>query len=92
VTFGPVVSGSRLPKDKVILGVLKRPDAYRAEKLTKWSGSHTVHRSGLEINEDGSGDVFAAGGLWVSGHPGRYLVIVDIDALKLQVAVSVIGT
>jgi len=65
VTFSPVVSGSRLSEDEVVW----------SEDLSHGSGSDGVHGTGLKVDEDGSGDVFAAGGL----------VVVDVDALKLEV-------
>ena len=41
-----------------------------------------VHGTGLEVDEDGAGDVLAAGGL----------VVVDVDALELEIGVPVVGT
>ena len=71
VTLGPVVSGTGLSKDEVV----------GSEELTEGSGSDGVHGSGLEIHEDGSGDVPASGGF----------IVVDVDPLKLEVGVSVVG-
>ncbi len=53
-----------------------------AEELTEGSGADGVHGTGLHIQEHGAGDVAAAGGL----------VEVDVDALQLQVRVTVVGT
>lgn len=70
VTLGPVVTGTRLAKDKVV----------RAEKLTVGTGTDRVHRTGLQVNKDGTGHVLATGGL----------IVVDVDALQLEVRVSVV--
>jgi len=72
MTLGPVVTGTSLTEDKVVW----------SEELTEWSGSDGVHRSWLEIHEDGSWDESTTGGL----------VIVDVDSLKLEVRVTMIGT
>ena len=61
VTLGPVVTGARLAKDKVV----------RSEDLTKGTRSDRVHCTGLQVDQDGTGHVLAAGGL----------VVVDVDAL-----------
>jgi hypothetical protein len=53
-----------------------------SEELTEWSSSDGVHGSWLEIHEDGSWDVSSTGGF----------VVVDVDSLKLEVRVTVIGT
>lgn len=45
------------------------------EKATKRATPDGVHSSGLEINEDGSRNIFAR----------RGLVVVDVDALELGV-------
>ena len=55
MTFGPVVSGSRLSEDEVV----------GTEDLSERSGSDGVHGTWLEIDKDGPGDVFATGGLVV---------------------------
>ena len=53
VTFGPVISGARLSKNEVI----------GAENLSKGSGSDRVHGTGLQIDENSTGDIFASGSL-----------------------------
>jgi len=53
-----------------------------SEELTEWSGSNRVHRSWLEIHEDSS---------WDESTTGSF-VIVDVDSLKLEIGVTVIGT
>jgi len=70
VTLGPVVTGASLAEHEVV----------GAEELTEGSSADGVHGAGLEIHEDGAGDVTATGSL----------VVVDVDALKLEVGVSVV--
>jgi hypothetical protein len=72
VTFSPVVTSSALTEDKVV----------GAEDLTERTGSNGVHGSGLEIDKDGTWDVFATSGF----------IVVHIDSLELKIAVSVVGT
>jgi len=72
VTLGPVVAGAGLAKDKVVW----------SEDLAEWAGSDRVHGAWLEVDEDGSRDVFTAGGL----------IIVDVDSLELEVRVAVVGS
>merc|ERR1712226_907479 len=72
VALGPVVSGTSLSEDEVV----------GAEELSERSSADGVHGTGLEVHEDGTGDVTATGGL----------VVVDVDALELEVGVSVVGT
>jgi len=71
VTLGPVVTGTGLSEDEVV----------GAEELAEGTGADGVHGAGLEVHEDGSGHVAAAGGF----------VVVDVDALELEVGVSVVG-
>jgi hypothetical protein len=72
VTFGPVVTGSGLTENEVIW----------SEDLTEWTGPDTVHGTWLQIDEDGSWDVFTAGSL----------VVVDVDSLELEIGVAVVGS
>ena len=72
VTLGPVVTSTSLSEDEVI----------RSEELTERSSSDGVHGTGLEIHEDGSGDVSSTSGF----------VVVNVDSLQLEVRISVIGT
>ena len=53
----------------------------RPENLTKRTRSDAVHGSRLQVDEDCAGDVFAA----------RGLIVVNIDALQLEVGVAVVG-
>ena len=55
MTLGPVISGSRLAKNKVVW----------SENLSKRSRSDWVHGTGFKIDQDGAGDVLATGGLIV---------------------------
>ena len=52
-----------------------------AEELTEWAGTDGVHGTGLEVHQDGAGHVATAGGL----------VVVHVDALQLEVGVTVVG-
>ena len=72
VAFGPVVAGTGLSENEVV----------GAEQLAERSRADGVHGSGLEVHEDGAGDVASTGGL----------VVVHIDALQLEVGVTVVGT
>ena len=51
MSLGPVVTSSRLSKDKVV----------RSENLTKRSRSDAVHGAGLQVHQDGPGHVLATG-------------------------------
>jgi len=70
VTLGPVVTGTRLSEDEVVW----------AEDLAEWARADRVHRSWLKVDEDGTWDVLATGGL----------VVVHVDALELEVGVAVV--
>jgi len=69
VALGPVVTGARLAEHEVV----------GSEELTEGAGSNGVHGAGLEIEEDGAGDVSTTGGL----------VVVDVDSLELEIGVTV---
>ena len=71
MTLGPVVSCSRLTENKVI----------GAEYLSVGSWADRVHGTGFQIDENGSGNVFASGGL----------VVVHVDPLQLEIAVAMVG-
>ncbi len=68
----PVISGPRLSKDEVI----------GTENLSVGTSADGVHRSGLEIHEDSTGDIASAG----------RLVEVDVDTLELQIGVALVGS
>lgn len=53
VTLGPVVSSTGLAEDEVV----------GAEELAEGTGTDGVHGTGLEIDEDGAGNILVAGGL-----------------------------
>ena len=52
------------------------------EELSERSGSHGIHRTGLKIHKDSSGNVTSSSGL----------VVVHVDSLQLKVGVSVVGS
>ena len=60
---------------------LAEDEVVRAEDLAVWSGADGVHGSRLEIHEDGAGHIASS----------ARLVEVHIDALELEVAVTVVG-
>ena len=68
VALGPVVAGPGLAEDEVV----------GTEELAERPGADAVHGAGLEVHEDGPGDVAAAG----------RLVEVDVDSLELEVRVA----
>lgn len=51
------------------------------EDLSEGARPYGVHGTGLQVDKDGPRDVFAAGSL----------IVVDVDALQLEVGVSVVG-
>merc|ERR1712195_14198 len=72
MSLGPVVTGTGLSEDEVV----------GAEKLSERSSTDGIHGAGLEIHEDGAGDVTATGSL----------VVIDVDPLELEVGVSMVRT
>jgi len=72
VALGPVVTSTGLSENEVV----------GSEDLSEGSRSDGVHGSWLQIDQDGSGDVLATGGL----------IVVHVDSLQLEVGVSVVGT
>merc|ERR1711885_72970 len=61
---------------------LAEDEVVRAEELTEWAGTDGVHGTRLEVHEDGAGHIATAGGL----------IVVHVDALQLEVGVTVVGT
>ena len=61
---------------------LSEDEVVGSEELSEGTGSDGVHGTGLEVHKDGSGDVSSSGGL----------VVVNVDSLKLEVGVTVVGT
>ena len=53
VTLGPVVAGTRLAENEVV----------GAEELAERTGADGIHGAGLQIDEDGTGNVLVAGSL-----------------------------
>ena len=72
VTLGPVVTGTTLAEHEVI----------GAEELTEGTSAHGIHRTGLEVDEDGAGHVLATGGL----------IVVHVDTLELELGVTTVRT
>merc|ERR1712195_30906 len=72
MSLGPVVTGTGLSEDEVV----------GAEKLSERSSTDGIHGAGIEIHEDGAGDVTATGSL----------VVIDVDPLELEVGVSMVRT
>ena len=64
MALGPVVAGAGLSEDEVV----------GPEDLSVGSRSNGVHGARLEVDEDGSRDILAAGSL----------VEVDVNALQLE--------
>jgi hypothetical protein len=57
-------------------------EVFEGEEATKRTGADRVHGAGLEINENGTGDILA----------GTNLVVIDGDALELEVVAAVVDT
>merc|ERR1711939_1045494 len=67
----------------VITGTsLSEDEVIWTEELTEWTSADGVHGTWLEVHEDGAWDVATTGGL----------VVVDVDALQLEVGVTMVGT
>lgn len=49
VTLRPVVTGARLAEYEIV----------RSENLTEWTGSHRVHRTRFQIDQNGARYIFA---------------------------------
>jgi hypothetical protein len=76
-TFGVVAFGP------VVTGTsLSENKVVWAEKLSEWTGTDGVHGSWFQVHKDGAGDVASTSGF----------VEVHIDAFKLKVTVTVVGT
>ena len=71
-SFRPVVTGTVLSKDKVV----------GAEEATKRTGADRVHGAGLEIDEDGTGDILV----------GLNFIVVNVDTLELEIVVALVDT
>jgi hypothetical protein len=53
MTLGPVVSGTGLTENEVV----------GSEKLSEGTSTDGIHGTGLEIDEDGTGNILVTGGL-----------------------------
>ena len=54
VTLGPVVASTGLTEDEVV----------GTEELTEGTSTDGVHGTGLQVDEDGTGDILVTRGLW----------------------------
>ena len=61
---------------------LSEDEVVWAEDLTEWASTDRVHGAWLEVDKDGAWHVLATGGL----------VVVHVDALQLEVRVTLVGT
>merc|ERR1712199_77498 len=61
---------------------LAEDEVVRAEELTEWASADRVHGTRLEVHEDGTGHIATASGL----------IVVHVDALQLEVGVTMVGT
>ena len=61
---------------------LTEHEVVRAEELAEGTGTDGVHGTGLEVHKNSAGNVSSTGGL----------VVVDVDSLKLEIGVTVVGT
>ena len=75
VTFSPVVSGSGLSENKVV----------RAENLSEGSGTDRVHGSGLQVDEDGTGNIFASSGLKIKNKSQNATMILSFKLAKVKI-------
>ena len=94
MTLGPVVAGTGLAEDEVV----------GAEELAEGTGTDGVHGTGLEIDENGTGNILVAGSLNQAAlakpaihHEGfggsrTHLVEVDVHALELELGGAVVTT
>lgn len=87
MTLCPVISGTRLSEDEVV----------GTEELTEWTSTDGVHGSWLEVDEDGTGNVFVAGSLIYGKRHlviwrdfSYYLIEVDVHTLQLEVGRPVV--
>lgn len=60
---------------------LTKDEVVWSENLTEWSRSDRVHSTRLQVDQNGPGYVFAPSSL----------VVVDVDALELEVRVAMVG-
>jgi hypothetical protein len=60
MTLSPVVSSTRLAKDKVV----------RTEQLTEWASADSIHGTRFQVDKDGTRNIFVAGCL----QAGQYIL------------------
>ena len=72
MSLGPVVASAGLPEHEVV----------GSEDLAVGAGPDGVHGAGLQVHQDGPGDVLPTAGL----------VVVHVDPLQLEVGVSMVGS
>ena len=77
LTFSVVTLGPVVASSR-----LSKHEVVRSEDLSEWSGSDRVHGARLKVHQHSSGHILATAGL----------VVVDVDSLQLEVAVSMIGS
>jgi hypothetical protein len=84
----PVVTGTRLTEDEVV----------RAEELTERTSADSIHSTWLQIDEDGTGNIFVARGLSdvrtrnIGLFLDSYLVEVDVHALELKIGRAIVAS
>ena len=71
-SFRPVVSSTALAEDEVV----------RSEQVAEGTRPYRVHGTGLEIDQDSTGNVLVRANF----------VVVDVDALELEVVVALVET
>jgi len=71
MTLCPVVARTALTEHEVV----------GSKDLTEWSRAYRVHGARFQVDEDGTGHVFAA----------RCLIVVYVDSFQLEVGVTMIG-
>jgi hypothetical protein len=85
-----ILTSSALSEDEVV----------GTEQLTKRTGTDSVHGARLEIDENGTGNIFVASGLCralvdcnfhIDGGVGAYLVEIHAHALKLEIGSAMIA-
>ena len=90
MTFGPVVSSTRLTKDEVV----------GTKELTERTSSNSIHCARFEVDEDSARDIFVIGRLQGLSEHGAvvtepdhmtYLVEVHVHSLELKVRGAIIA-
>ena len=71
-SFGPVVTGTTLTEDEVV----------GSEERTEGTRTKRVHGTGLEVDQDGAGNILIRGDF----------VIVDVNSFELKLVISFVDT